>query len=430
MKSKMSTNFSSMSGSEGSGDRVAEYSLQYIVDIVGEILEQVEDDQCLEFMKKLHERLEVSGNHFARYINLPHTEKKQQIETRRSNGTTIAMDPLTVTSMRLQSSSTQSNSEVFRHNETTYTSQQEENKLDDLSSNPNGELKVKNNLAPLKSLKNEGKLKPSFVKNFQIYSVVESEIVETISKTWLPMESLRNEGKFKPSFVKNIEFLSRDYAAWRRVRGDGNCYYRAVMSNYILKIFHYYSNKERINKLIILLDGIRGELPHDFIAAKDYFIDYLTKHYESRQNIEASIESFKNVNQRLQERDFDLNLVRIARVILVDAFRGRSGDYSAFKLDDQKPEFSKHLLEMGREAKEQEFLLLPLGLDICVEHINVFENLLRTVYPNEEEGNKKDKVKITIISKNNDHYDILYPVKDMGDEGYNIDLGRYYYTSF
>ena len=148
------------------------------------------------------------------------------------------------------------------------------------------------------------------MKNFQIYSVVESETVETISKTWLPMESLRNEGKFKPSFVKNIEFLSRDYAAWRRVRRDGNCYYRAVMSNYILKIFHYYSNKERINKLIILLDGIRmEEFPHDFIAAKDYFIGYLTKHYESRQNIEASIESFKNVNQRLQERNFDLNLV-------------------------------------------------------------------------------------------------------------------------
>ena len=295
---------------------------------------------------------------------------------------------------------------------------------------PNGELKVKNNLAPMKSLKNEGKLKPSFVKNFQIYSVVESEIVETISKTWLPMESLRNEGKFKPSFVKNIEILSRDYTAWRRVRGDGNCYYRAVMSNYILKIFHYYSNKDRINKLIILLEGIRGELPHEFIAAKEYFIDYLKLHYDARQNLEASVESFKIVNLWLQVKEFDLNLVRIARVISVDAFQYKFDDYSAFMLDDEKAKFSVNLLKMGREAEGIELFLLPLGLDICVEQINLFENLLRTVYPNEEEGNKKDKVKITIICQNNYHYDILYPVKDMDDEGYNIDLGRYHYTTF
>ena len=272
---------------------------------------------------------------------------------------------------------------------------------------------------------------PSPSLDFQIYPVVDSEIVETISKTWLPMESLKNEVKLRPSFVKNIESLSRNYSAWRRVRGDGNCYYRAVMSNYILKIFHYYSNKDRINQLIILLEGIRmEEFPHEFIAANDYFIDYLTKHYDFRQNLEASVESFKNVNQWLQERDFDLNLVRIARVISVYAFQYKFDHSSGCMLDDEKAEFSGNLLKMGREAEGIELFLLPLGLGICVEQINLFENILRTFYPNEVEAKKEDKVKITIICKNNDHYDILYPVKDMDDEGYNIDLGRYYYTRF
>ena len=93
---------------------------------------------------------------------------------------------------------------------------------------------------------------------FEIYPVVDSEIVDTISKTWLPMDSLMNEGKFKPSFVKNINVLSRDYTAWRRVRGDGNCYYRAVMSNYILKIFYHSSDKERIESADCTTGGNTG----------------------------------------------------------------------------------------------------------------------------------------------------------------------------
>ena len=262
---------------------------------------------------------------------------------------------------------------------------------------------------------------------FEIYPVVDSEIVDTISKTWLPMDSLMNEGKFKPSFVKNINVLSRDYTAWRRVRGDGNCYYRAVMSNYILKIFYHSSDKERINQLIVLLEGIQGEFPDEFIAAKEYFIDYLKQHFGNRESIEARVESFKNVNQWLQVKEFDLNLVRIARVISVDAFQNKFDDYSAFMLDDEKAEFCGHLLKMGREAEGLELFLLPLGLGICVEQINLFENLLRTFYPNEEEGRKKEKVKITIICKNKGHYDMLYPVQVMENEEYNIRLGRYHY---
>ena len=94
-----------MSGGEVLDERGAAYSLQYIVDIVGDISELVKDNQCLEFIKKLHERLEVRWNHIARYINLPHTEKKQQSEIRVSHDTTIAMDLLAITSMRLQSPS-------------------------------------------------------------------------------------------------------------------------------------------------------------------------------------------------------------------------------------------------------------------------------------------------------------------------------------
>ena len=265
----------------------------------------------------------------------------------------------------------------------------------------------------------------------RIYPVVDAEIVETISKAWLPMESLKNEGKFNPTFVKHIQRLSLKYVSWRRVRGDGNCYYRAVMCNYILKIFHCYLHKDRIFQLIGLLRSIEGEYPQEFIEAKEYFISYFIQHYNSRNNIEGSVESFTNVNLWLQDRDFDLNLVRMARLISLYTFRYKFDDYSAFMLDDEREILSRNLLKMGKEAEGLELLLLPLGLGICVKQINLFESLLETYYPTEEDGKNTDKVMITIICKKKGHYDMMYPVQDMEDEEYNIYEGVYhYYQSF
>eukprot|EP00929_Paragymnodinium_shiwhaense_P090416 TRINITY_DN50600_c0_g1_i1.p1 TRINITY_DN50600_c0_g1~~TRINITY_DN50600_c0_g1_i1.p1 ORF type:complete len:537 (+),score=86.69 TRINITY_DN50600_c0_g1_i1:98-1708(+) len=44
-----------------------------------------------------------------------------------------------------------------------------------------------------------------------------------------PLSTLADEFKFNSSFAEKVDRLAReDYVGWRRVRGDGNCFYRAV----------------------------------------------------------------------------------------------------------------------------------------------------------------------------------------------------------
>eukprot|EP00929_Paragymnodinium_shiwhaense_P088988 TRINITY_DN49263_c0_g1_i1.p1 TRINITY_DN49263_c0_g1~~TRINITY_DN49263_c0_g1_i1.p1 ORF type:complete len:363 (+),score=81.78 TRINITY_DN49263_c0_g1_i1:127-1215(+) len=45
----------------------------------------------------------------------------------------------------------------------------------------------------------------------------------------LPIESLTDDCQYNEGKVKKIMLLSQTYGQWRPVRGDGNCFYRAVM---------------------------------------------------------------------------------------------------------------------------------------------------------------------------------------------------------
>jgi len=53
------------------------------------------------------------------------------------------------------------------------------------------------------------------------------------------------DGGANENFIEGGEYLSRKYSSWRRVRGDGNCYYRAFL----------YSLCEQLQRL----DGDDGE---------------------------------------------------------------------------------------------------------------------------------------------------------------------------
>ena len=50
----------------------------------------------------------------------------------------------------------------------------------------------------------------------------------------LPINTLRSEFKFSDIHKKAIrEKVEPRYSYWRKIRGDGNCYYRAVYVHYI-----------------------------------------------------------------------------------------------------------------------------------------------------------------------------------------------------
>jgi Peptidase C65 Otubain len=252
--------------------------------------------------------------------------------------------------------------------------------------------------------------------------------VKTISKTWMSFESLRDELKYNPVYQKNIWELNRNYSAWRKVRGDGNCYYRAVISSYMLKIFHFASPKVHIFQLIALIQNIPMKgVDEIYLNAKNYIKNYLVRLYSQPRTLTNLIEIFKKVNQDLQDEEFDLNLIRVARLISYLAIKDNQkfSNIAPFFIDNDIDSLSEGILTMGREAEGIELALLPLGLEIYVRQINIFEKILINTYP--DETLKDNTIMVNIICKMRGHYDMIYEIEEMEYQEYCIQEGAYYY---
>lgn len=262
-------------------------------------------------------------------------------------------------------------------------------------------------------------------KLFEIPS--EFENPKTISQVWFPIKTLRNEFKFNDLYVKNINELKEKYCGWRKVRGDGNCYYRAVITSFLLKIFHPSYSLEKIAQFLQLLPKNELDYSYEFIEAKQKITEYLFKSYNSCLNgYESRIECFRILNQSLQDVEFDLNLIRFTRLLshyaLIITHRT---NLASFLLEEEIPTICSRILSMGTEAEGIELSVCPLGLGISVKQVNVFKTLLYNTFPDETDTGD-NLARVNIICKSRGHYDILYSTEDMEKEGFCLKEGCYF----
>lgn len=273
-------------------------------------------------------------------------------------------------------------------------------------------------------------------KVHQIYGIPDEEAIpKTISENWFSLKNLENEFRFKPSYVKNIKELKKEYCGWRKVRGDGNCYYRAVVSSYMLKIFHPSKNDIDIYEFLKRLQNIGEDYPQDFIEAKIKISEFITELYRNRMaSYENKVECFDELNKMLQVLSFDLHLIKFTRLLSHYALSVEYKDQiTPFMIEEEVESTKRRTLTMGTEAEGVELIACPLSLGIVVKQVNIFETvLLYNIFPdktNEENDENKPKIeetKVNIICKSRGHYDILYSIKDMEVECFCLMDGSYY----
>jgi len=90
-----------------------------------------------------------------------------------------------------------------------------------------------------------------------------------------PLRSLKEDFKFNPGFKEKVcQLAERGYVGWRRVRGDGNCFYRAVGFGF-LELLVTTTAQKRAEWITTFLDGIR-ELHFDVAAERSAHADLVT----------------------------------------------------------------------------------------------------------------------------------------------------------
>lgn len=70
----------------------------------------------------------------------------------------------------------------------------------------------------------------------------------------------------RPGFLAGVKYLSSNYQALRKVRGDGNCFYRAFLFAYLEKLLENkeVNETERLRMLQVLRDS------KDLVASQGY----------------------------------------------------------------------------------------------------------------------------------------------------------------
>jgi ubiquitin thioesterase protein OTUB1 len=225
---------------------------------------------------------------------------------------------------------------------------------------------------------------------------------------------LKEEYKFNQTYVKNVEQLSKKFAAWKRSRGDGNCYYRSVISSFIVKIFHPVYPEEYRNKFWQNLT----ELQHDpyfaaFLPNINYFINEISQLWHSENKLQE-------IHKKIAIKEFDQAMIFVSRALTLRYLLHKLQDpyYSLFFIDDDAELLKNNILVMGREAEAHELSLLPGALDIEVTHIYVPEPCLENIYP--EVDNTGRKLKISVISTHRGLYDGFYSKQELEQESYDL----------
>ncbi|OMJ65230.1 hypothetical protein SteCoe_38751 [Stentor coeruleus] len=283
----------------------------------------------------------------------------------------------------------------------------------------------------------------------------DEEYPKTISKFWIKIDNMKKMYPFNIKFTSNVDKLKKEMciAAWKRSRGDGNCYFRAVITSYydiihkpyspiedlesfkeILSRLCYYdiihkpyspiedleSFKEILSRLYLDYPGIE-----EFFDARDEILKSIDKSIYIKQN-DSKITAYENALNNLQNEKFDINLVKVSRFITACAFMEAkdSSDISSYLVDGYES-FLHEMMEMGKEGGEFTLILLPTKLKIqVIQYMYLDKEIIVQSFPNQVE---KDSKVISIIRRAG-HYDILYQKKSLELDGCDLRKGTFNFT--
>lgn len=267
------------------------------------------------------------------------------------------------------------------------------------------------------------------VEYLDIFPYDKNEVAPiTVSRQYLSFKKLRLEGLYNDIFLQNVEKLAKEFVAWKKTRGDGNCYYRSVMTSFITKLFQFNRPLKHLEKFVqkirLILQDKDCEKYHSDV---NELLTVFTRILNDSESLEKKVLNFIEIQKLLQDQDFDYKIILLARVITKQAFLEKMKDeeYSGFVTDDEIDFLKNNVEEMGREAEGIELSLLPLGLDIEVTQINFLNELITNIYPNSDPTG--EKLKVSILSKGRGHYDCLFSKQELENECYSLKHRKYYF---
>ena len=236
----------------------------------------------------------------------------------------------------------------------------------------------------------------------------ELELTTPLISEEIPISKLTEEYKSNKEYLKSIENISKRYKAYRKIRRDGNCFYRS----FIYRLFEQTCIKndknlfEKINKKIVESKNITEKNGYEWNVVQDFYQMFLKEFTECFNSLSSGIIPREYLDKLFSDKEKGNYLIYYIRFCIAAYLKENKENYKGYIEEDFELWIRKEVEAIDHMADQIQIMACVNFFDVGVkiEYLNKFKDEVVKL-----PENKNDDEFFIYLLFSPGHYDILYP---------------------
>lgn len=249
---------------------------------------------------------------------------------------------------------------------------------------------------------------------------------ETVGNQRIRIEHLKLLKRFKPEFAQQVEILKEEFSSWRKSRGDGNCYYRAVAYSYLEHLCRFGVSTQSLREFYMRIYLQIGDFSLSSWGDQfdKYFICVLIRLKELmtvKEMTGTAVEHLEYIY--LADNFFDAGMIRLLKLGVYNYLQTHREEFSDF-LTKPMEEMQAEVLADGLESEGVVFKVMANVLDAAIMHVMLHDSTMG-ICKQEFLPNSAGRKPVLTLLLRPGHYDMLYPLQADLVDRYNFQAHNY-----
>ena len=236
----------------------------------------------------------------------------------------------------------------------------------------------------------------------------EIELTTPLISDELPISKLTEEYKSNEEYLKSIENISKKYKTYRKVRRDGNCFYRS----FIYRLFEQACIRndkvlfEKIKQKIIESKKLTEKNGYEWAVVQDFYEIFLKEFTECFNSLFEGIIPREYLDKLFSDNEKGNYMIYFIRFCLAAYLKENKEIYKSYIEIDFDEWVRKEVEAIDHVADQIQIMACVNYFDVGVkiEYLNKFKNEVVKL-----PENKPDNEFFIYLLFSPGHYDILYP---------------------
>ena len=236
----------------------------------------------------------------------------------------------------------------------------------------------------------------------------EIELTTPLISDELPISKLTEEYKSNEEYLKSIENISKKYKTYRKVRRDGNCFYRS----FIYRLFEQTCIRndkvlfEKIKQKIIESKILTEKNGYEWAVVQDFYEIFLKEFTECFNSLSEGIIPREYLDKLFSDNEKGNYMIYFIRFCLAAYLKENKENYKSYIEIDFDEWVRKEVEAIDHVADQIQIMACVNYFDVGVkiEYLNKFKNEVVKL-----PENKPDNEFFIYLLFSPGHYDILYP---------------------